>query len=141
MKEIYLVITSEGEYEDYFENIERAYTSKEAAEKYAKELNHKYDFITPKVIENYQEAEEYVDMYANRNPDLFKNPYTYKDNREKYLKELDLINKRMDAVLLDYLNKTFGYSFTQKDIELIMKYMGNPYIYLAEIQTITLYEE
>lgn len=119
MKEIYLVVTSEGEYEDYRKNIERAYTSKEAAEKYAKELDHKYDFITPKVIEDYENAEDYVDDYQERNPDLFKNPYNYIDNREKYLKELDLINNRVDKILLDYLNKNFGYSFTMNDISLI----------------------
>lgn len=140
MKEIYLVITSEGDYEDYFEHIERAYISKEAAEKYAKELNHKYDFITPKVIEDYENAENYVYDYQERNPDLFKNPYNYNDNQEKYLKEVHLINKRADSILLDYLNKTFKYSFTLKDLELIEEGRYKTY-YPTKVQTITLYDE
>lgn len=139
MKEIYLVITSEGEYEDYRENVERAYTSKEAAEKYIKELDDKRINDT-RVIEDYEESEEYMYEYKYRNPDLFKNPYNPSDNPEKYYKEMNLIKKRMDTILLDYLNRNFGYSFTLEDLELIeeSRYtVRHPSV----IQTVTLYDE
>lgn len=83
MSNVYIVISSEGEYEDYREYNEKAFYNKEDAEKYCKELdekhNYKPEFITDKFEEAYEEAYNSLpdwDLKANSNEDL----KTYYDN-------------------------------------------------------------
>lgn len=74
MSKIYIVQSSCGEYEDYHIWNEKAFSSKEKAEQYAKELDKKHDnkpsFITDEFInaydEVYNEIPDFEDFDSNK---------------------------------------------------------------------------
>lgn len=85
---IYIVKSSEGHYEDYNVWNEKAFISKEKAEKYAKELDkkHRYkpEFITDLFEDFYNEGE---DIFYENNPyPSFKDP-DYENLRNKFEEE------------------------------------------------------
>lgn len=57
-------MSSEGEYEDYHERIEKAFRNKEDAEAYAKEIDAQH-FLQPVVDENLWEKAENMWYYTN----------------------------------------------------------------------------
>lgn len=73
MSKIYIVQSSCGEYEDYRIWNEKAFTSKEKAEQYAKELDEKHNsrpsFITDEFIEAYNEVYDEIPDFEEYNSD------------------------------------------------------------------------
>lgn len=61
MDKIYLVITSHGSYEDYFEHIQLATNSKEYAEQYAKEINDEHNKEPSLSYDKWNEIDDKLD--------------------------------------------------------------------------------
>ena len=90
MSKIYIVKSSEGEWEDYHSWNEKAFISREKAEEYVKELDKKHyhapEFITKEFEDLYNEAGDIFDEnnpYPNYNYNELVNQW--EENEQKFI--------------------------------------------------------
>lgn len=125
MKKIYVVKSSEGEYEDYFVWNEKAFTKKEDAEAYAKELDEMHcerpAFITDEFISLLRECEEKLPDWEEF-PDY---PVT-SENRENWGKWMDEQEKKQNNMLFQLMYER-GQLLTQTMYDLYLDWESNSY--------------
>ena len=117
-KKIYVVLSSEGQWEDYHEWIEKAFRRKKDAEAYAKQLDKEHN---PKPVFKDRLWDEAEESWWSMNEEKYGkdwdlSPYDYKEEKEKndqFYKELE---ERQDAFMLDYINKHSKKQYTADDI-------------------------
>ena len=115
MKNIYLVITASGEYEDYREHVECAFSTREEADKYARELDNKKSNITQEDLYLYGEAMDWLYVYEDRNPALFENKISFNTSPIKCMERNNEIQAIRDKLTINYL-KEHGMDMSNKTI-------------------------
>lgn len=114
MSKIYIVKSSEGEYEDYYVRNEKAFLKKEDAEAYARELDNEHNkrpnFITDEFIHSLTECEENLPDW-----DEFVGELT-SENRDNWLKWQEDQQNKQDKQLLDLMYQR-GYYITKEMLD------------------------
>lgn len=119
---IYMVKSSSGVYEDYREWNEKAFTNKEDAEKYAKELDDlhqaKPQFVTDEFIEAYDQC--YDDA-----PDWGEGP-KYIEDPEAYHRWVEEKNRQNDEHIIKTMYKK-GFYVTESMLQQYEEWESNRY--------------
>lgn len=130
-KEIYLVVSSEGSYDDYFEHVERAFVDERRAVKYGKEIDERHKMGRVISEEIWDKAEEMVDEYTDNHKDYF---IDYMDENgkyamgERYNELYNENNRRWRALMLEMLNKVDeSKTWTMEELQLQEEYEDNRY--------------
>lgn len=113
MSKIYIVQSSFGEYEDYRVQNEKAFTSRKAAEEYAKKLDTAYqykpEFITDEFINILTECEYEL-------PEWEDFPGKYVENPEAWCKWQEEQQKKQNKLLFELMYKR-GQFMTQEMLD------------------------
>lgn len=138
MSTIYIVKSSEGEYEDYHVWNEKAFTKKEDAEAYAKQLDKEHNqrphFVTDEFICLLRECEEMLPEWED-----FPEKIT-PENREKWLQWQEEQEKKQNELLFKLMYER-GQFMTQAMLDQYDEWESNVYTnywYECEIEELEL---
>lgn len=125
MGKIFIVKSSEGEYENYHVWNEKAFTKREDAEAYAKQLDKEHNqrpyFITDEFICLLRECEDELPEW-----EAFPEKIT-PENRKKLLQWADNQEKKRNELLFDLMRKR-GQFMTQAMYDQYSEWENNSYI-------------
>lgn len=125
MSKIYIVKSSEGEYEDYHVWNEKAFIKREDAEAYAKQLdkehNQRPNFITDKFICLLRECEEELPEWED-----FPEEKITPENRERWLQWQEEQENKQNKLLFDLMYKR-GQLMTQAMYDQYNEWESNSY--------------
>ena len=137
MSKIYIVKSSEGEYEDYHIWNEKAFLTREDAEAYAKELDNEHNkrphFVTDEFICLLRECESKLPEWED-----FPEQLTT-ENRETYFKWQEEQEKKQNKLLFELMYKR-GQFMTQEMYDQYNEWENNSYTrwYPCEIEELEL---
>lgn len=125
MSKIYIVKSSEGEYEDYHVWNEKAFTKREDAEAYAKQLDKEHNqrphFITDKFICLLRECEEELPEWED-----FPEEKITPENRKRWLQWWEEQENKQNKLLCDLMYKR-GQFMTQAMYDQYNEWESNSY--------------
>ena len=139
MEKIYLVVSSRGSYDDFSENIERAFRNKKEAQKHCIEVDksHEYEEVYEEIVWNDILNDFYKIM--EKEEDKFTNNIPYDLSSEDWLKRKDEITSLMREELLSILHKRGLTDATIEDVKKQMEYDEHKYdewhkCYIKEVE-------
>lgn len=105
MSKIYVVASCSGMYEDYREWEEKAFTNREDAVKFAKELDYYHEHLKPDFVDD-----NFDNVYddASWEAPEFNPSFKYQDDPDKWVAERDKYNEKCMEFILSYM-KERGY--------------------------------
>lgn len=117
-RRIFIVQSSEGEYEDYHERNERAFANRASAEAYARELDrvHHPERIIDEDLWDEAEGEWFMTHEEVGSEHYETNPYNYQTQRTLYDEWMKAFENRHHQFLLDYINAHSQRQFTMSDV-------------------------
>ena len=138
MEKIYLVVSSRGSYDDFSENIERAFRNKKEAQKHCIEVDksHEYEEVYEEIVWN----DILNDFYkiVEKEEDKFTNNVPYELSID-WLKREDEITSLMHEELLSILHKLGLTDATIEDVKKQLEYDEHKYdewhkCYIKEVE-------
>jgi trans-2-enoyl-CoA reductase len=135
---IYVVMRSEGQYEDTVENVERAFYDKNDAEKYIESKNKSFDNVEQfrsewEEIELALEdsvSEDYWNSVENISEESQEIPEYWSDNKDTFIKFVkEIIPEIYEKYGEDLLLEMYGYYEDSSH-----KWNGQPYFYISETE-------
>ena len=139
MEKIYLVVSSRGSYDDFSENIERAFRNKKEAQMYCIEIDkkHQYEEVYEEVVWN--DILHDLDEIIEKEEDKFTNNIPYDLSSEDWLKREDEITSLMREELLSILHKRGLTDATIEDVKKQLEYDDHKYddwhkCYIKEVE-------
>lgn len=140
MEKIYLVVSSRGSYDDFSENIERAFRNKKEAQKHCIEVDksHEYEEVYEEVVWN-DILHDLDEIIEKEEEDKFTNNIPYDLSSEDWLKREDEITSLMREELLSILHKRGLTDATIEDVKKQMEYDEHKYdewhkCYIKEVE-------
>ena len=141
LREIYLVITPEGEYDMYHETVERAFYDKGRAEKYAKKLDERHSMKTHIDEELWERVGNLAQDYIDSHDDFYTDWMDVATNDRRKVAEDNF--RKHQKLVLDLLNREDqSRKYTMDDVDLQSEIEDYSYrnIHSCEIKTILLDE-
>lgn len=125
MRKIYLVECGEGEWEDSYSWIEKAFVNRNKAEKFAKEVDEKHDYQPVFDSELWDEITCQVEEYFEKYPDTCFNEFCgKKDCYDKWKKRDEEINELEKSLYLKFLLEK-NHSATIEEVNKQMEFEEN----------------
>ena len=128
-KNIYIVKSSAGQYEDRWDRNERAFRERSTAEAYARKLDweHLPDPVFSDELWNAVEEEWHEVNFEKYGEDYEIAPFDFNTEREQYDKWQADFDDRHRQFLLEYVNRETGKSYTVDDVLQHERYDDNRY--------------
>ena len=131
---IYAVISSQGSYDDYYEHIEKCFTNKDEAYKYAKEIDESHIYNTPIPEEIMDEVDEhFYDDFFDPNIKKFCDEYNIPNNddilhrtneqQKMFINYRDELDEHYDDWCKEYLLTHYDGKYTVDDYNKYLEYI------------------
>lgn len=141
MKKIYLVISAEGEWEDYRENVEKAFLNKKRAKKFAKKIDESHKYVPVFSDDLWNEVLLAFDDFCEANKDYIK--FDDKISLEERDKEYERLEKLENELYLKILHDKGYIQYKMIDVIKHLEYEENKFKHYfdCEIKEIELDDE